>query len=417
MKNITIKETFTVNRCSIITDFDLIVLTELYLPLIETYGFSLYLKLLALSERETTQPVFQHQMLVNSLALDIAKINEGRFFLEALGLIKTLYDKKNNLYSYAIFAPKTPHEFFDDILFKAMLKERVGEKEMLRIQHRFALAGARPDSDKLEDISASFGQVHHIDFSKLVFDRGGPGFLLVSRQNGGLNHSFDRDALFSFLEKHGDLRRELFSAATCEKLQTISSLYGIDEEALAGIIIRNFDYGQGESSLDFSLIGEQVREVIAMVANRKATPVSESVMPISRIGSSALAKKIAVLEQCPPAQYLSMLQGGGKPARADLKVIDILATNYGFIPGVINVVIEYTVKATNGGLPLAFAEKIAATLKRVGINDVVLAMNHLRDSSSRKRRQKNNDSAPSEPNTEKEKETTIDPAILEDLFA
>jgi replication initiation and membrane attachment protein len=105
-------------------------------------------------------------------------------------------------------------------------------------------------------------------------------------------------------------------------------------------------------------------------------------------GASDLARKINLMETKSPKDYLSYLQGGTKPASADLKVINDLSKNYRLPNPVINAVVDYVLYKADNVLSRPYAEKVAVSLVRENILTAVDAMNYLKkvDKKSRNKR-------------------------------
>ena len=83
------------------------------------------------------------------------------------------------------------------------------------------------------------------------------------------------------------------------------------------------------------------------------------------------------MESVSPKKFLALLQNGSQPALADLKLIDSLSKNFNLPNPVINAVIDYTLTNCKNVLSRAYAEKIAASLAREGIETTIDAMNYL----------------------------------------
>ena len=115
---------------SIISDFDRDTLSMLYQPLIGGAGVALYFSLQ--QDHKKIDKQFTHEELLNSIGFSLEVIQEARAKLEAIGLLSTYYKCENSqtYYKYVLYAPKTPKEFFDDILFKGLLIEKIGEKKV-----------------------------------------------------------------------------------------------------------------------------------------------------------------------------------------------------------------------------------------------------------------------------------------------
>ena len=107
-------------------------------------------------------------------------------------------------------------------------------------------------------------------------------------------------------------------------------------------------------------------------------------------GATDLAKKINLMETKSPKDYLSYLQGGTKPASADLKVINDLSKNYNLPNPVINAVVDYVLYKADNVLSRPYAEKVAVSLVRENIRTAVDAMNYLKKVDKKSRNKKTN---------------------------
>ena len=82
-------------------------------------------------------------------------------------------------------------------------------------------------------------------------------------------------------------------------------------------------------------------------------------------------------ETTSPRIFLKDKQNGVEPILADLNIIDHLSQNMGFSDGIINVILEYTLKNLDGKLLKNYVEKVAATMKRKDIKSTIEAYDYL----------------------------------------
>lgn len=410
MKNINLKDIFVVQKKSVLTDFDRRVMSELYFPLIGSAGIALYFRLWALAERENYNEPASHELLSELIGLSLASLNEGKSYLEAMGLLRTFYDPKSKIYYYFLYAPKTPHDFFNDAVFYALLKEKVGENEFLRI--RFAFIDQTFDDPSFKDVTVSFGEVFHPDFSNINFEGTNNGKTLIGRQSNNLTLNFDIEAFLSRALSLGLPSKELITPEIQTWLERVSALYGVKEEALAPIVLRYFEFESG--TLDQNAVLQEVQNSILFSNNRKKAPKA-SQTTITRVGQSKMAKKIQVLESMSPVEYLKLLQGNETLARGDLELITRMGQDFGLPPALVNAVLDYTMIKSNGALPPKFSEKIAATLNRKGISDVVDAMNFLYDYNKKAKTAATKKDLPSRANTEAKSEEAEEVASKEEM--
>jgi len=115
-----------------LNDDDRHVLTDLYLPILGTEAFSLYLLLWEkLPNKEVITQRKSHAELMSLLGIDLKRFHDARIKAEAVGLIRT-FQKKDDMgpyYIYQLFEPLTPDEFFKDDLMSIFLYEQVGDNK------------------------------------------------------------------------------------------------------------------------------------------------------------------------------------------------------------------------------------------------------------------------------------------------
>ncbi|KRN99766.1 DnaD domain protein [Companilactobacillus kimchiensis] len=117
------------------------VLTDLYLPILGTEAFSLYLLLWEkIPNKEVITQRKSHAELMSLLGIDLKRFYEARIKAEALGLMRT-FEKKDDLgvyYVYQLFEPLSPDEFFRDDLMSIFLYEQVGESKYRLLADKYA---------------------------------------------------------------------------------------------------------------------------------------------------------------------------------------------------------------------------------------------------------------------------------------
>ena len=102
---------------------------------------------------------------------------------------------------------------------------------------------------------------------------------------------------------------------------------------------------------------------------------------------------IQLMETCPPAKYLSLLQNNTAPSSADLTLVSTLATSYNLSNGVINALINYVLQVKDNTLPKNYVEKIAASLVREGVTTVIETLNYLNKTNKRAKKAENKTSS------------------------
>ena len=91
--------------------------------------------------------------------------------------------------------------------------------------------------------------------------------------------------------------------------------------------------------------------------------------------SSPRSKMIKVFENTKPYDFLKFKNKGVKPSSRELKILESLAIDYNLPPGVINVLVDYSIRVKDGKLNRTYLESIASVWNRKGIKTVNDAMN------------------------------------------
>ena len=94
-------------------------------------------------------------------------------------------------------------------------------------------------------------------------------------------------------------------------------------------------------------------------------------------GDSDLAKKIRLMDEGPPAKWLSLKQNNHRPATSDLKILEALTLDIGLSSGACNALVDYILQTNNNVLSKPLAEKIGASLVRANITTSQDAMEYL----------------------------------------
>ena len=170
MTYITTQDFFSIRKASIINDDDLILLAHLYQPIIGYQGLALYLTLLAFHNFLFNETIIDHNRLLDHMQITINDLSLAKSQLEGVGLLRSFYKKKKDVseWIYVLYAPKSPKQFFDDVVFSGMLtnavSEEIAQKWQLFYQENLSISG-------YQEKSATFGEVYHPDFTSSAFAR------------------------------------------------------------------------------------------------------------------------------------------------------------------------------------------------------------------------------------------------------
>ena len=359
---------------SLIADYDVDTLSNLYQPIIGYSALAVYFSLWAEAKNQRITRICSHSQLFNRLQMAPGDFISARKHLEAVGLLKTVLEKNDNtrIYHYNLFAPKTPFAFFDDVLLFGMLIKALGDVDANRFK---TIYHYQADGQQGEDISSSFLDVFRPDFNDPAFEKAVSKDNAIGRRSGKINSEFNYDAFFNELSNISQIKSDAFTKKDMKEIERLATLNGIGEEEAALVIsdIYNPLAGKGKH-IDFQELTKIFQEhsdysyLLTRKMNKNPNTIS---------GSTELAGKINIMETRSPKQFLTLLQNGSQPALSDLRIVDDLSKKFHLPNPVINVLVDYVLSKNNNILSRALCEKIGASLAREGVTTTIDAMNYL----------------------------------------
>lgn len=372
---VSVSDYYEVRLASLLTNVDKDIIVELYQPIIGSTSAMLYLNLLKQKRNEEDETIFSMEKLISTMQVSPGQILNARHELEAVGLLSTFEKKneENRSYIFILYAPKTPKDFFDDVLFKGLLIQSVGQKEAQRLANKYVIDMALPKGYK--DISASFVDVfspNYDDKSFLAtFDD-----TIVGRKTKKIKVNFSVDVFFKAVEENSQIRKEVFTKDDIRQLERLATLYGVDELVIAYAVINSYD-GYTFPHLNYEEVGEAIRERAKFRGFK--SKISSKIEEDAKIEGtdSLMAQKITYMETHAPRVFLKALQNNKEPSEYDLEVIDAIALKYDLPNGVMNALIEFTLSRCDDRLVKNYMDRVAATMVRKNIKTAIDAMNYL----------------------------------------
>ena len=406
MDYISTKDLYEIRIASLISNIDKDVIIELYQPLVGSTATILYLTLLKQKRNEDDDSiVFTNEQLLSLMKIAPGNLLDARHALEAVGLLRT-YEKQESdsrYYIYLIYAPKNPKEFFDDVLFKGLIIQSLGEKEAKRLAFHYRVDLTIPTG--FNEISASFVDVFNPNYEDASF-RKNISNSIVGHEVGRVNIAFNYDLFFKYIEENSQIAKSSFAKKDMREIERIAALFGLDEQSMAAIIIDVFNPNSPQH-VNYARVAEKAKEQIKYPFLRKGKTKSK----VS--GDSLLAKKIRMMEETAPIEWLKLMQSGTKPASSDINIICSLSDNYGLSNGVINAIIDYVLTKNDNILSKNYCEKISSSVVRENIQTTVDAMNYLNKINLKTRSSK----AVSEPKSESTQINASQPKANEDAVS
>ena len=377
MKVLANQDFLEVRLASLIADYDRDTLSNLYQPMIGYEALALYMTLWSEAHNEVVSPLCTHEQVFLRMRIPAGAYVEARKYLEATGLLKTFVSQGQDfkIYHYELYAPKSPRGFFDDALLYGMLIKSIGETNANRLKNIYLI---EPKHDYGEEITTKFAEMFHPQFNDDAFvEAASEENKVKGRNSGKIKGQFSYETFFKSLSEISQIKDSAFNKTEMKEIERLATLNGVSEDDTAKLVnqLYNPEKGKGER-IDFDKLAKKMQASTDYKYRRggKVTQTEPNLMN----GGTDLAKKINLMEQKPPKDYLSYLQGGTKPASADLKVINDLSKNYRLPNPVINAIVDYVLYKADNVLSRPYAEKVAVSLVRENILTAVDAMNYLK---------------------------------------
>lgn len=368
---------YEVHLGSMLSSYDREILTLLYQPFISSDALSLYFTLWSEQNRQDIFELETHDRLIKTLGISVNDFVEARKKLEATGLIQTFIRKKDdiNYYIYLLFAPKTPKEFFKDILFKGLLTKAIGEKETYRLMSYFA--SKEVNLEGYQEISATFPFVFSLEYDSNIFKNSGNSIRLRGRKIKSIDQGFDFAIFYKNLFDNHQILQSSFTKEDSKEISRLSLLFGLDELQMSEFVSQIYNF-EDEKHLDHEKLYN-----LAVKANQFGIIRNTHESNIQYPDENEFGKYANLVSNIPPFEFLKLKQGYTNPAPSDVRLINQLSSEMNLEFGVINVLIDYVLRKYNNQLSKELVLKIAGSLKRSKIETAYDAISYFYRSNKR----------------------------------
>ncbi len=366
MKEFSPSDVFECRPQSLFSSRDRDYLLDFYAPLIGIKALSFYFAL----ANEAPGEALSFESFLKKNQASIGELQTALVALEAVGLVAS-FRKQGEKFTYfvlALYAPKTPKEFFDNVLFIGTLRKYLDNDKINALSRKYALL---PLPNDFENVSEGFREYFAPDFSDPVFQENTPN--VGGRKTGAIQTGFDKNAfLRALIAEDPRFNANSLSEEELVKLARLSALYSYDEETMASFVAPHYLFAQEKGSrVDFFAVEKEAKESLRFTYLHP-TPAKKSEVH----DDGALARTIRAMDSLSPVEFLSKLQKGNKPASSDLALLEELTVEMGLSAPLCNALVFYVITTKDGQLPNKYAEKIAASLMRKGIETSLDAMNY-----------------------------------------
>lgn len=366
-------DSYIVINKTILHDEDRKILTNLYLPVIGTDAIMLYFSLWSdLDNSLIISNDYTHQKLSNNLRMTINEIEEARYKLEAIGLIKTLIKRGNiNNYIYELYSPVSAHEFLSHPILNVILYSNIGKGEYEKLIKTFKLP--RFNTSNYEDITKRFNDVFE-SVGMTSYDLSLEDIRKYNKLKLNINSNFDFNFLINSMPKNIDVNK-VFTREIEELIINLSFIYDIDAVKMSNIIKGCFNE---RGTINKEELRKSARNYYQFDNGGILPTIIDNSQPEylrKPLGdTSKRAKMIYTFETISPREFLMTVSSGNEPTRRDLKLVEDLLIDYKLKPGVVNVLLDYILNVNEKKLTRGLVETLAGEWQRLGIETVEEAM-------------------------------------------
>ncbi len=357
---------------TIITEVDRKNLTMLYQPIIGSAATTLYLTFLDdLYHCDYISNEFVHHHLMSKMQMSMDDIIIARRKLEGIGLLKTFFKKESvNNYIYILFSPLSANDFFNHPILNVVLYNNVGKTEYDKILNCYKLP--RLNLKDYDDITSNFDDVFtSVKHNSFLEHK---DIVRQSKKKIEFSRSIDFDMLITSIPNNMINEKE-FNADVRQLINSLTYVYNIDELAMQGLV-RNCLNEKG--SIDKKQLRKCCRDFYQFENSGKLPTLVYSLQPDylkePEGNNSKRSKMLYMFESVTPYDYIKSKYKGGEPTSRDLAILENLMVEQKINPGVLNVLIYYTLRMNNQKLNKNYVESIAGQWKRSSVETVEDAM-------------------------------------------
>lgn len=377
MRIVQKRDYLQVIKASLIADYDRLTISNLYAPIIGLEAMALYFALWGESENQKLMPIIPHEQFFIRNGLSATNFVNDRKILEGSGLLRTYVSECNDcaIYRYEIYAPKTPSNFFNDVLLTGVLINEIGQENVNKMKKLYLFDKQTNNNEK--EITASFVEVFNPDFNSDAFKKATSinDEAIIGRKKGKIDKEFSYEKFFEEIGHISQIKQNVFTKKDMKEIARLSTLYGANENTTAVIVGKHYNpHSRKGEHFDYQELARSFMDETSYALKQTRRRSS----PVNKVSSgSDLGQKINLIESVSPREYLTILQNNTKPGLPDLALINILSKDFALPNPVINALIDYVLTINNNVLSKAYCEKVAGALARENVQTGVDAMEYL----------------------------------------
>ena len=374
MKNITIlpADIYTVINKTVLNEEDHKIISMLYQPIIGYTAVSLYETLKGdLDKLEVMSEELTHHHLMTTMQLNLDEIIIAREKLEAAGLLKTYVKQENtNNYVYLLYSPLSAEEIFNHPVLNIVLYNNLGKKEYNKLLSYFKLP--KINLKGYTEITKSFDKV----FSSIEKTSNDIITDITKKESNNIEISkgIDFNELISSIPNN-ELNEKAFTKEIKELINSLAFTYNLKTYEMSSIVRDSINE---KGLIDKTNLRKKARDFYQFETSGSLPTFIYKHQPDylkKPIGdNSRWAKMVYTFETLTPYEFLKAKYKGAEPTDRDKKLVESLLIDQKLKPGVVNVLIAYSLKLNNEKLKKSYVETIAGQWKRLNIETVEEAM-------------------------------------------
>ena len=374
---------FIVYQPGTLSDDNYEVLNALYLPIIGTEAFGIYLYLFESTKVYDNLAVRFHRELMDELSLNLSDFETSLDKLEAIGLVRTYVSNKehDDLFVYRLLQPLTPEMYFKDPMLSMYLYSQVGSAKFNDKKDRLIYPELPGD---LTEVTKKFTEVfYHARDAK--FRTPDEHFKQNDTSRGPSIDldDFDFEVLYTHL-KGTRIDKQFFTKEVKKLVVQLSQLFKLNAYDIKQILLQS-------SSPQFGIDKERLKTEARKYYQKEYGEVIPSFTTAEEaVRPSGDESYLDSLDKVSPLDRINDLRNY-KPSENDLKVVTELIVKTGLENGVLNVLMEYAIQMKEGDLPLRYVMTIAENWEKEGYRTAAEAYQSImefREAQEEKRRKR-----------------------------
>lgn len=351
-------------------------LNLLYLPLIGSDAVKLYqfLGTKILGDRNLSKN-FLHYDIFDNLSLDSRKFTSSRKKLEALGLLSTYYIDNDGVgqYVYKLKDALTFNEFFENAMLSQLLENTIGSSQYTEIKETFS--NNKVSFNSFQDLTATFSDVYNLEnvnnnyLNTQVFD---------SEKGANLDEYYFDFSKLSYFLANSYIVDILDNKKTKEDILGLAHLYKVTPQDMARAIENSLDVENGGSVLNINKLKDYLVQLFVNVRKQNIPTLDKMITRKIEEDSVELTEQDKFIKATDNTNYIDYLNKKMNLiiSTVDAEAINKLQKKYNFPTGVLNILLEYSIKMSNSpGIPsFNYMDKIASTWsskKLLGAKDAI----------------------------------------------